>query len=236
MTVNLSARQMSRPGFAGHRRGPVARTGLDAGLPVPRDHRERAAPGSEARRRDPRALEAAGIRLALDDFGTGYSSLSYLLACRSTPSRSTARSSRPRAEPHDPAITKASFGMARSLSLGVIAEGVETGSDRRAAPPGLPLGPGLLLLRGRPGGRDDAAPRRRATVAGGSDEWSPDRVGRRQGPGPAQARLRRGLTVASRRRRSRLVGRAPSRAPRAEDRRRSAAARSRSCTLSAVSS
>jgi diguanylate cyclase (GGDEF)-like protein/PAS domain S-box-containing protein len=77
-------------------------------------------------------LREAGITISLDDFGTGYSSLSHL---RDFPvgvvkiDRSfTAKVTE---EPEIASIVTAVIDLARSLSLDVVAEGVETGEQRQ---------------------------------------------------------------------------------------------------------
>jgi EAL domain-containing protein (putative c-di-GMP-specific phosphodiesterase class I) len=74
-----------------------------------------------------RRLSRLGVGLSIDDFGTGYSSLSYLkwLSAR-TLKIDRSFVAELGSDPHGATIIELVMGMAGSLSLDVVAEGVET--------------------------------------------------------------------------------------------------------------
>ncbi len=131
LAVNLSARQVGDPGFVGLLERLVAQHGCVAGKleleiteSVLMQHTRHALDNIEAAHR-------LGLRIALDDFGTGYSSLSYLQRFPIDTlkiDRSFIRDLPD--DPDDALLTEAILNMARSLRIGVIAEGVETAAQR----------------------------------------------------------------------------------------------------------
>ena len=98
------------------------------------------------------ALKARGIGFSLDDFGTGYSSLSYLKLLPLDDLKVDASFVRDVLhDPSDAAIARTIVALARSLDLGVIAEGVETEAQRAfMAGIGCPQFQGWLFGRAQP--------------------------------------------------------------------------------------
>jgi diguanylate cyclase (GGDEF)-like protein/PAS domain S-box-containing protein len=127
VAVNLSARQVAHRDLPTVVSEIIARTGIDP-INLRLEITESVLVEESATAiASLRALDEIGVRLVLDDFGTGYSSLAYLNrfpfhALKIDRSFVDALG----IEQERTAIVEAIIGMARALSLEVIAEGVES--------------------------------------------------------------------------------------------------------------
>jgi diguanylate cyclase (GGDEF)-like protein len=127
LSVNLSARQFRQDDLEQRIWAQVAASGIEAGLIELEITESQLMHDPAYAIRVMRALRGRGIRIAIDDFGTGYSSLAYLTRLplsalkidRSFVSGIEGRNG-------DAVIVRTIIEMARTLSLTVVAEGVET--------------------------------------------------------------------------------------------------------------
>ena len=126
ISVNVSAVQVARPGFADEVAKILKSTGLDASRLVLELTESVLMDRGGAAVASLGKLRALGIRLAIDDFGTGYSSLSYLrelpidilkIDISFVAALDTGREA--------PAVVRSIIRLAGTLGLHTIAEGIE---------------------------------------------------------------------------------------------------------------
>ncbi|MDE3010618.1 MAG: EAL domain-containing protein [Pseudomonadota bacterium] len=127
ISVNVSARQFRHNDLVDTVSAALAASGLDPGRLVLEVTESLLMQQSGSVLDTLKGLKALGVTLALDDFGTGFSSLSYLRRFPLDVLKIDRAfiSGLPSTEA-DVAITRAIVGMAHSLGLAVVAEGVET--------------------------------------------------------------------------------------------------------------
>lgn len=133
MAVNVSAHQLSDPGFVDLVVATLARTGARAGLLKLELTESMLADDVEGVIAKMLALKALGVGFSLDDFGTGYSSLSYLKRLpldQLKIDQSFVRDLLVNANAS--VIARTIIGLGHSLGLSVIAEGVETEAQQAA--------------------------------------------------------------------------------------------------------
>lgn len=158
LSVNVSAVQLSDPGFSGTVLGVLERTGFPAGALFLEITENALMAGGDATRPGIDRLRAAGVRFELDDFGTGYSSLSYLhrfpvdiikvdrsFVADLVPSKPAGA---PKARVAR-GIVKGIISLAHEFGIKIIAEGIETEAQVSALLEyGADFGQGFLF--GRP--------------------------------------------------------------------------------------
>jgi EAL domain-containing protein (putative c-di-GMP-specific phosphodiesterase class I) len=131
--VNLSGRQFDEGGLAEDVKAALAASGLQPGrlsLEITETALMRDIEHAEHMLRE---LKALGVGLAIDDFGTGYASLTYLKRLPVNVLKIDRSFVQYMVDsPVDAAIVQAVVGLAQSLEIDVIAEGVETTEQQQA--------------------------------------------------------------------------------------------------------
>ena len=125
VSVNVSPRQLSRPGFVSELQTILEETRFDARRLV-LEMTERVLAGEESRAQL-QAVRELGVRIAIDDFGQGQASMSYLKRFQVDVlkiDKSFVHGGT--GEARNGAILKSMISLAKDLGIQVVAEGVET--------------------------------------------------------------------------------------------------------------
>jgi diguanylate cyclase (GGDEF)-like protein len=150
LSVNLSRRQLISPHLADEVRTALSLSGIDPGQLILEITESVLMEDPERAARALSELRDMGIRIAVDDFGTGYSSLSHLQRFPVDILKIDKSFIDPlvRSDPASSALVTAIIGLAQSLGLDVIAEGIEHDSQlRRLVELGCEQGQGYLMAR-----------------------------------------------------------------------------------------
>jgi len=149
LAVNLSPRQVEDPMLVATVREVIARTGI-----VPRQlilEITESALMEETAEDVVKAISALGVRLAVDDFGTGFSSLSYLDRFPIDILKIDRTFICSLGENDNPKLTRAILNLGVSMSMAIIAEGIETSVQNEIlVGMGCELGQGYLFAPPRP--------------------------------------------------------------------------------------
>ena len=131
IAVNVSVRQFRDPDFVDQVMTAIADSGIAPHKLKLELTESLLADGIEVTVAKMGSLKAMGVTLSLDDFGMGYSSLSYLKRLPLDQLKIDREFVKDiLTDANDAAIARTIIGLAQSLGLGVIAEGVETQAQR----------------------------------------------------------------------------------------------------------
>ena len=127
VSVNISVRQLEMTPLASVVSGLAQELGIDASLLHFEITESAAMQNSQQQLGSLQALRNLGSRILIDDFGTGYSSLSYLKHLPIDTLKIDRAFVRDMAsDANDAAIVRAIVGVAKSLGLMLVAEGIES--------------------------------------------------------------------------------------------------------------
>jgi diguanylate cyclase (GGDEF)-like protein/PAS domain S-box-containing protein len=130
VSVNVSARQFRHPEFVDEVLDAVARTGITPSKLKLELTETLLLDGFDVAVAKMASLKRMGVGLALDDFGMGYSSLAYLKRLPLDQLKIDREFVKDvLTDANDAAIARTIIGLAQSLSLDVVAEGVETAAQ-----------------------------------------------------------------------------------------------------------
>jgi len=132
LSINVSAREFSREDFVDDVLGLIASSGINPGRLCIEITESMLLHDAETAVSKMSVLRQAGVLFSLDDFGTGYSSLSYLKRLPLSElkiDQSFLHGIESNA--NDLAIVNTIIALGKTLGLSVIAEGVETESQRQ---------------------------------------------------------------------------------------------------------
>jgi diguanylate cyclase (GGDEF)-like protein/PAS domain S-box-containing protein len=135
VAVNVSARQLAQDNFAAHVAAALEHSGLDPARLDLEITESIMMHDRETHRYQLEQVRALGVRISIDDFGTGYSSLAYLqqfpVDCLKIDKSFVHTLDTETGAVTDPtALVQTIVTLARNFRLGVIAEGVETPTQR----------------------------------------------------------------------------------------------------------
>jgi diguanylate cyclase (GGDEF)-like protein/PAS domain S-box-containing protein len=154
LSVNLSPHQVARPDLLDTVLEALEVSGLEHGALFLELTESALIEANDSALTQLTALRDLGVGIGIDDFGTGYSSLRYLRQFPATFLKLDRGFVAGITDvPADAAIVAAVAGLARDLSLGCVAEGVETPEQLDALRAmGVRLGQGFLFGRPMPAG------------------------------------------------------------------------------------
>ena len=148
LAINLSIKQLERPGLIEEVDAALITTGVPPGC-VELEVTESVVAEQEALVISRlRALSERGLKLSLDDFGTGYSSLAFLSRFPFSKLKIDRSFVAPLAEAREQAIVRAMIQLGHTLGMTVLAEGIEHDTELHfLAQEGCDVGQGFLFNR-----------------------------------------------------------------------------------------
>ena len=132
MSINLSVKQLQHSDVIADVRDAVREAGIDPSALTLEITETVLMADTDLAVTRLRELKALGVNLALDDFGTGYSSLSYLSRFPVDILKMDRSFLRDGATPETSALTSAVLALGTTLSLRVVAEGIEMPEQRNS--------------------------------------------------------------------------------------------------------